>query len=423
MQTKQQIVTNGQELQTSDFNAVAAIAATVDDVVFSELLRVPAFGATVTGVVNGVYRGVMPFSSRGNAVGASSPQAGFVRPVTASGGVTLLPFRAVVGPRGSSDAAAFYRDIRTVLYDPGVLPLSTPIPASFAANNDPSHHTRWDLLYATVMVDADQAADTRYVKDPSTKLVSQQSIVTQVATTISISIQTGTPTLFPTFDAAPNDPVGGFVIPLAYVRIPYGFTTVSSILDSDICEIAVVCPRPGEALPCDQCSTTSGNLSTEQVNWGISGTRTTSFMPQSMSTGQESRFVPLDLLDASSANWNIQTTDVVDSSIDWRNRIFKVWASVNNNAAAKWAWDPTSASTTATPNNAAVDQCIVQMTAAMGNSSIFYLDHTVCSLINAGASVQLTVDNVSGNMKFSATGTPLAKVFIWIEASGQFPHR
>jgi hypothetical protein len=325
MEKRYQHTVNGQSVLTADLNVLGESSALADDRVFAELFRLaPYDGATIS-------RGVLPYGS-----GAVVAAAG------ASGSVSVRPFRALVGSRTAvaTDAKKNWRDIRSAI-GVGTTTLAQTVALAANATGNP----RWDLVYAAVAVDANSASITRKVKDPTTKAIAGQSLVTTLETVVTLGVVAGTAGASPAFPSLPADSGGTYYISLAHVRIPNGFGASSTVAAKDIDEVAPILPvstatgasslRPanqhnvigGVAISGAGTSTANGAL-----KWsGSSATRPGLYLPPSMS-GSESLIIEIDLGNASSANWSHQNADIVDNSRDWRNRFWRWHAHVGSGA-------------------------------------------------------------------------------------------
>ncbi len=319
--------TDGQELEQIDVNMIASEAALADDRTLAELLRLaPLNGSTVA-------KAIVPFGQKDD-VHATVERSG-----SADGKVRIRPFRAIIGSRTAvaTSAVDAWHDIRSGIYAAAT---STNLygELSFVANA--SGNARWDLVYASIAVEADGAVITRYVKDPSTGVVTAPSVARTKVNTVTVTKVTGTASATPAAPALPADGGGVYNIPLAYVRIPNGYTAASTIGVQDILSIE----------PIVQMSRVTGAMSFQPANyqnlvggttltttrfatWGSSGTRPGYIIPAGMG-GMEGIVVYIDLTSASSANWSHQNAGIVDNSRDWRNRFFFIMVSTASYAQA-----------------------------------------------------------------------------------------
>ena len=443
MEPQQQITLSGQELQAGDFNNVASEASHVDDYVLAELLRLaPEQGSNV------VTRGVLSFGTDGTAQGSSfdSSMNAVVRAtLSADGSVFIFPFRAVVGPRVDQTTAISLptlpnpqlnalRDVRSAIYCPNNTS-GFGFPKLALASNA-SGNPRWDLICALVSVDVNGVSTTRFVKPPSPSGASgvATSVIPQLITTVSIAVVNGTAAASPVFPAIPADTIGtSYYIPLAYVRVPNGFGGSATVAVTDICDAtpALGLYSSARAMPANGQFKAGGVVipTAVQQSWGATGTRPTAYAPPAIGMGP-TRFILLDLLSASSANWSHQNGSVVDNSTDWTLRWFKTIAYSNNVGKFSSEHPPPALPT---PGSGA--DCPSDMTSGLSGTPV-QLGHSmaangagVCGYwtpsmltMNSGAIVRLTVDT-SGRLIVGITGTPLCKLFVWLESSQPFSMR
>jgi hypothetical protein len=431
MEDKYVAAANGIELQTTDAELIAEVAALADDRLLAEILRITPYGGTV-------LKAVLPFAHLG-------AQGGIVEGNGASGQVKLNPFRAVVGPRtaAGTDAKKAWRDIRSVVYVGGATSLTGT--ANIAANA--SGNARIDLVYATVAVDANGASVTRYAKDPSTKVVTSSSVVRSKVTSVTIGVVTGTPGASPAVPATPADGGSSYVIPLAYVRVPNGFGAASTVAVQDILHVSPIVPLArslggGRSVrPANQNHKAEGSVLTAAriATWANGGTRPAYNVP-SECVGSETLLVALDLADASSANWSHPGNGtVIDDSRDWTSFYFKWTAFVRATTGVKFAGDKTAVLAdpllpqylTVIGTNAQVvpgfgQSLFKDLTATVADASAAVaLNNTNCTEITAVGTpvVYVYVDHAdSGKLKLHATANPLVKIWLVLEAFGPFPN-
>lgn len=432
MEKRYQHTVNGQSVLEDDLNVLGESSALADDRVFAELLRLaPYDGVTVS-------RGVLPYATDA-----------FVVPNGASGSVLVNPFRSFIGSRTAvaTDGKANLRDVRSTIAV-GAAALTQPVSISANASGDP----RWDLLYAAVAVDANSASVTRKVKDPTTKVIAGASLVTTLETTVELDLVVGTPGATPAFPTLPTDSGGIYYIAIAYVRVPDGFGAATTVLPQDINEVApvlslaramgVATVRPanqhhvagGTAISSAGTSTGNGVLAWD----GTAGARPGLYMPPSMN-GAEQIITILDLADASSANWSHQTGDVVDDSVDWRNRFFR-WAAqaADNDTPVPWKQGAGSTPVPAaivSPNPGVAmlgtwcDQ--IGLGQSFMNDDAIAATHAHVAVLAsagnvpntvmvAGTIIDLYVDLTTGKLHVKVTGVPRCSVFFWIEASAPY---
>lgn len=429
---------NGQQVQQQDFAGIGETSGLADDRVLAELLRLPPYTGTVA-------KGILPYGYAGATPGTVVPNG-------AAGSVLVNPFRAIVGARTAvgTDAQKAWRDIRSGLaVAAGDTSLTHTV--SLAANS--SGNPRWDLVYASVTVDTNGPSVVRKVKDPTTKVVTSQTVATYKVTSVTIDKVTGTASATPAYPATPTDAGGVYYIPLAYVRVPNGFNGTSTVDPHDINEVASIfglSPLMGgvNARPADGYFKTGGaaisGAGTSPVpgvgpfKWtGTAATKPALYFPPSM-RGEEVIWVPLDLNDASSANWSHQNGDIIDASIDWRNRIFDWMAYWNNSGIVKWDWSDARAGAgghdpSFSAHVGANQGFIHGFGASFHDDPTGGYGHAVdlwgsgsggnCPAYGVGVGVVLHADASTGALKVLITGTPACSLFIKLRASGQFANR
>ena len=416
MENRYQHTVNGQSVLQGDLNGLAEVAALADDRLIAELFRLQPFdGATVR-------KGILTHRH------AASGPAGLVATNGATGSVLVNPFRAVVGSRTAvaTDAKMNWRDLRSA-----IAVGSTTLAQTVALAANASGNTRWDLVYAAVAVDANAASVTRKVKDPTTKLVTSQSVVTQLATTVSIGVVAGTPAASPSWPAVPSDSGGVYYVPLAYVRVPDGFGAASTVITREIslqAPVLQISPASGAMSvgPADGQHTLT---SAQQAAFGLGNTRPSFFMPPDM-VGGSSLLVALDLLHPSSANWSHQDGGVVDSR-DWRDRLSRFTATVFF-GQPEWATYVVGISNFPGPAASATWNSSSGVIFGMGSTfNSGGVNARACNIygfsvseMDDGATVALYADHADGGkLKVSIIGTPGVFVFIWLDQSAPFSNR
>ncbi len=434
-EAKVQILTNGQEITTDDVNTLGEAAGFADDRVFAELLRMAPYTGTV-------LKGILPYSEDAPTGSGTDTFAddsfATVAPSGSSNGTLLVrPFRAFVGARTAegTDSKLSWRDVRSAIYLGSPTARNGTIQITTA---NASGQPRWDLLYAAVAVDQNTSAVTRYTKDPITGVITSPTAVVQLVTTVTLGTVTGTASATPARPSIPSDAAGVYYVPLAYVRIPTGYTVGSSIAVADIWTVAPVLalsrvtgastyrPANGQNAP------GVGNMTTTAQNtWASSGVQPKCYLP-STSVGSEKLLIALDLKDASSANWSLANYAIVDSSRNWRKRIFHSWAQ-SGVSTEVFAWlgavgMPGCAG--AVGSNKLFHQAgnSFQRTLQVGvggfagpNDGCVIFEATDSNLDfgNTGATVTLYVDLVDGSIRFwNHVAVPLAYLFVSMEAIG-----
>ncbi len=408
METKYVHDENGQEVTQDDLNLVADEAALADDRVLAELLRVrPYDGATIV-------KRVMPF--RYSDTGLSGVQDSIV--VGGTGGVDILPFRAIVGSRTAvaSDATANWRDIRSALHV-GTGQLHTHIDLA----SDTGGGARFDLIYAAVTVDQASGVD-RKVKDPATLVVSTQSVDSRVTTSVEVLALKGTEGAA-TKPSLPADAGNVYYVGLAYIRVAAGFVTgVTAVQPYDVWEW-VDCAAIAESTGAMSVRVADGNndpAGAVETNtaWTTAGVRPPAHLPSTM-VGGESIIIALDLTTGSASHAD---GDIIDASRDWRNRLFRFWATAKSaTASPTFAWEQ-SAATPMVPEAYAGTIIADVFTAGMGQSFTdakfaAYVDGTSMSELSGG--IAILVNSLGQLELYLPTTAPNAKVIIWLDASAQ----
>lgn len=427
MEPRFQLLNNGQEVQKDDFDLLGKVSGLADDRVFAELLRLAPFDGS------NVAKAILPYGSSASGTTATV-EAG-------TGAVTVHPFRALVGARTAEATSAIdcWRDIRSAIFVGTNMGGGESLTWSQTLTANASGSPRWDLVYAAVAVDANAASVSRYRKNPSTKVVSASSVVTQLVTTVTVGVVTGTPAATPSFPALPSDAAGVYYIPLAYVRVVNGFTGASVLNAKDINEVApvVTLHHQGAVRPADgnvDGAGVSTSSSTSQKWTGTTATQPKMYLQPSMAGG-ESLLVAIDLTDASSANWSHQDGAILDASRDWRRRLFRWQALVSTSSGGTPAWTTTSIGCpqggqphdlntddggvsmtlgfgasfqTTTPPSTPADPAIVQLTSGTN------VPNTV---MTAATAVSLRVDHSTGKLKLKVTGAPACWLLVWLDAT------
>lgn len=457
MQDRFLLLNNGQELQQADINLIAKEASLADDRVFAELLRLAPYNGSA------YAKAILPYTT---ALGPAATVA------PGTGAVTVSPFRAVVGSRTAvgTSASDNWQDVRSALFIGGL----TSLTASQAIAANASGNPRWDLIYAAVAADANGPSVTRYVKTPATKVVTANSVVGTLTTTVTLGVTPGTPGVAPAFPVLPADGGGTFYIALAYVRVINGFTGASVLGTRDIYEVAPVTTLArsagGGLRPADQQYILNGaaisGAGTSPTNgliaWPpIASQRAAAYVPPSM-VGSESLIIAIDLSAPASANWSHQNLALIDASRDWRNRVFRWSAAIGNAAAgqaANFPWTgnvnafgnllsptPVSSATVGTPGYssgtnqptyaAGLGSSAVTGGGAPQNQNVLMLAATgaaaatapalganiATNVMASGSRVAIYADPTTGALTLLIVGVPLVSIFIWLDASAPYPN-
>jgi hypothetical protein len=420
----------GQEIRQFDEALIASNAAQADDHVLAELLRL----APYTG---GAYaKAILPFTT-----------APTVIPNGATGSIAVNNFRGIVGTRTTAivDAGLNWNDIRS-----GIFARDKVGAASISLGTNASGSTKWVLVYVSATIDDNAVKLNRFAKSATTKVVTNQQIYVTYITSLALHIgaQVATPT---SLASLPADTATVINIPLAFVRLPNGFGAGSTVAAGDIYEVAPFVPisktiGAASLVPADQQNTPAGTvLSSTGFAWGTGGgVHPQGFIPPTMS-GAESLLVAMNLENAAAANWTHQSTQVVDASRDWSNRVFR-WFAYISRANLVFRSGPSTGD--APYADAAVTSTINTGTDAIiwGFGQSLKADGTVAldagapnqpivvnltagsnvgngdSPMNTGSKVGIYCDTADGNkLKMWNNGTsPHIAIFLWIDASGQF---
>ena len=411
-------------------------------------------GLAVSRVLQQLYE-MAPYDGSNVAKGVLARDGGIVIPDPAgagtlgdSGAILVKPFRALVGSRTTAGANHLEneRDVRSGLF--------------VGTNSDNSTHIemvgdpldtnpRIALVYATVTPDSPSTSVSRYMKDATSGVVSIVNVPTTLSTTVTVNVVYGTATGSPIAPTIPADSGGSYNIPLAYVWVPNfsastGFTLVHMV--EDIAPLLFASPGSSSV------SMRTARFNYDASLWAnslgtskglTSGGRQQTFIPRTMG-GVESIQLAIDVLSASSASWNIATGQVVDDTIDWRNRTFVINAcaqGASSPGSTTFAWGVANTDTTSTHNlvpcrlggSTAGAQSTVIMSQSMTNDSvggigvtgplIAVLDNSRMSSVDVGGYLALWVDPSTGALKVAVSGTPKVMYYIWVQASGQMSNR
>jgi len=428
-ESKRQILNNGQAANIEDLNAGWETAALADDRVLAELLRMPPYGSDTTNV----FKSVMPHvvAKNGSSTVAS---AGIVQPSgSADAKIRVYPFRMLVGTRAaaSAGAKANWRDIRSGLFVGNTAGDATTIYSEATLTANSSGNPRWDMVYATMTINANASAVTRKLKSPTTGAVTTTSTVVEVTQNIAVTVQAGTPGATPAFAALPADTATTFNVLLGYVRVPNGFGAASTVATNQIVEGGVngaYAPAPlstatgaGVMFPAGINGVLVG--STALNAWGSAGTRPETYLPAHM-MGFEA--MPI-LVDASTPVHTNGT--VIDNLRNWRNRYFMAVVTVTNSGtfasqnpgAGAWPIGEGGAARNATfvGQSFVNDATLVASTATVADIN---QANVFTTLMAASSRVGLYV-NASGQLLWYANGTPSGcKFMIWLFATAQMPN-
>lgn len=441
---------DGQELAQADVNTILGPLGLMDDRVFAEFLRMPPFDGT------NVYKSIFPLGGQaveGSLGGTAVNNAAVQSSGTANGSIVVSTFRCVIGSRTAlgTSVLANYRDIRTGLF-------VGPTFSYLLANNS-SGFPRYDLVYATLTVDTATGSQTRRIKNPTTGVVTSGPETTFLANPVTVAVVTGTGAATPLIPALPADVGGAYNVALAAVLVPNGFTSGTQVVQQGIRDLVGdknltngngqtmigMSPTAGVLTGPVMASGNNDRAGTYASNfpWGTTPatSRSPVFLPPSM-IGGVSCIACVDDTNASPSHAN---GSIVDDTIDWRRRIFKIVAQATGNQPGaityKWSMDPTLG---AAPNSGApylygngasgagsLAQVVTQMGNSMsvdgflasGGSSIYNSFTANYAAMAAASSIGLYVTAADGVLRWfvGATHSGLKWTF-WIEATQPFPN-
>jgi len=351
VEPKTKLTVEGQELPQSDLNAIAEVAAYADDRVLWELLRL---------VPDPSGRAVLPFGLRNGQPLTGLTSAAMVQGGTSDRKVKVMPFRAIVRPTAFAGQIELLRALRSA-YCVGTSTAWQSVTVN--TNSDPSN-ARWTLLYAAVTPDLGTAPVSRFVKDPTTAVVTSEDISVSLTTQVALGTVDGTTSATPTKPAIPADAGGTFYIALAYLWVPASFGASSAVQDGYIYEVmpaAAVAAATGAAsfAPANHQYKVGGTVDSRQGG-DATTRRAQAYVPPTM-LGVEERLVALELVaTVGNPHASHNDGDVVDDSTDWRGRLFQWTAWVGPSASGNLA--------TSTPSHAGSPLANLFPTAVGGSS-------------------------------------------------------
>jgi hypothetical protein len=403
---------NGIQVTLDDLNSMGENGALADDRVFAELLRMPPMAGS------NVSRGILT-ATHGGAL---------VAPNGATGSVLVAPFRAFIGSRTAeaTDPKLSYRDARSQLAVGAGATRGQVV--SFAANA--SGQPRWDLVYAMIEPDEWDASLVRKVKSPATKVVSGAASLIYKNTNVILGTVAGTAAAFPTTPAAPADTSTEFYIPLAYVRVPNGFGSGSTVSELDIAVIA----------PCLALATATGAASFRVANahhaiggsmhptvdsWGANNAAKPAMWIGSNLVGEETIMVAMNLATGSET---IASGGIIDDSRDWRGRICR-WQALVTDVAAPFAFAFEGAGGGGYPAGTDLPNLINEWVVAHGMGStagapvstgrVARLNGDRMNFLTNGSFVYLDHDS-SGRLVVTYSGGPAARVIFFLTFTPRF---
>lgn len=404
MDKKYQIPIDGQAVTRSDMNAVFAQAATGPDNGLS--LAQQPLDYVGSGLVK---RGVLP--PRG--LPGATPQA-LVYPTPAGFGVTVSRHTIGIGP--------------FVATDNKIVTVAVPSTAVVFAAGSGGANPRYDLVYATVYLNVPDTTTTRKTKGIGSKVVSSASVSPSVSNTVTINVLKGTEASTPVQPFLPADPVGGYNVPLAYVRFVGTYDPASTVtVGGDIMEIADVYTSHDRPQVIDVLSNFPGVLITSNGAAKASDPRRKGFVPKIISGGAETRDFFLRLASSGGDTAGMPNGLVLDSSVDWRKRTF--WGHVQIVSSSDYPWiadgPPRSVSVGGYDYNFPImtNSFNVYYNADSQNDfTIFRLDHSGASGLGVSDFFEIAVRSTTGNLILKTNGLWATQTTVagWFRASGQF---
>jgi len=429
-----QLTLNGQEVQQGDFNLLGETSALADDRVLAELFRLKYGSATP-------QKSILPFGVVGNFDDLGTDSTALVHGSNAADAkIRVMPFRAVLGSTTLVGASPLenVRGIRSGIFSgngAGTVYQSITLGANASGN------PRWDLVYAAITPNVDEAGVNRYVKDPSTEVISVQSVVVTKKTAVTVAVSQGTPAASPTRPALPADAAGTYYIALAYIYVANGFTSGTQVTRGLIHEVAPCITLNsavgGAALePANQQHKIPGTVDTNQSGALAATLRTGAYIPPTM-LGEAKRIIliqnglaPLSHLDG----------DVVDNSIDWRFRYFKSFVQVLAGSSTNDAFASDRAATGTIRAGSTVNrvpgthtmwvpgQSFYSDGAALpinpgdsNGAALLVTDSNLSQMSSGGSGVlMLYVRNTDGALILKKTSAAVYQMIIWLEATGMY---
>lgn len=404
----------GQQVTREDIDTLGESAALADDKVFAEI-----FG------LGNLEKAVL---CRRNLITISNA----TEPAT----ISVAPFRALVGSRGleSADPRAFHVDARSaVCVGSTTAATSIVLPAPPDAIG-PDEKYRWDLIYATLTVDATGPTDIRKVKDPTTAVVAASTVPEFYRATCTVSVLQGVQAVSPASPALPSlpaDTATTFYIPLAYV----GRRNTTSVFYVDqIYEVAPMAKFQNQAGgPVNSAFTAGGSyLTTSRLNdWPKDVNRPRAYLPPSFGSKLETVVFACN---TRSGGAQTHTSGQIIDTRDWRNRVVRWFASVRTATTDnhRFAWEQKVHTQRPVPwgGDAVLDMAnptSSEFICGMGetfttNPGTGLEDPIVASILYGGAQVAvIRCDRTTGNLKVEFLPTNAIFV-IWMDFTNPYPN-
>jgi hypothetical protein len=408
------ITHNGQQVITSDLDIIGEGAGLADDRVLHELLRMPpAVGSVVS-------KGVLPGTHGTALVDANG----------ATGSVLVQPFRAVIGARiaEATNPKESYRGSRSGI----VVGNATTRAQAVVLSPNASGQPRWDLVYAVVQPDQNDAGTVIKRKDPSTHQILATLTPKTKSTLATLGVISGVPLALPSAPALPTDTTTEFYVPIAFVRVPNGFTSGSTVAKADIATVA----------PCLALATATGAGSFRVANahnkvggamissaafgaWGASGAaKPVSWIP-SNAVGENTIMVAANL---GSGVETIASGGIIDDSRDWRNLICR-WSAMVTSPGASFEFAYEAPGGGAFPTAAGYPADLASWVAVHGFGStaaapgstgrVLKLDGDRMTFMTNGTFIYIDHDS-QGRLVLTYTGSPGCRFLAFLTFVGPF---
>jgi hypothetical protein len=386
---QQFITTPGREVTVTDINKISANAALAGDHLLNALLRV--------GSDRGIVK-IDPYAAAGPLIAITGH---------ADAGVNVSPFLAVVS---QAVAGALGVDsLRSAL--------SVLTNLSFA----PATLNRWDLIYARIDTVVPDAIVPRYAKTSTSPAVAT-NISATISTTVIVSGVRGVEATNPTRPALPADSGNSFYILLGYVFLPagHGLTSTLTVLQIQESAHCLTLSAAAGVASLRPASINSDPLRLSAEPWTVATGRPKSFVPSTM-IGGESRLIALHLATAPDTTLAFGV-NVLDDSIDWRNRVFRIQFLDNNLSIVDLPW--TNAGTQDLSYVVSSNKTLLASSFHSDTAAGFpLLTLTIANAPNmaSGSRVRIWVDSATGVLKASYDApTAGCSIVLWLEASARF---
>lgn len=429
---------SGQEVQLTDLDLIGTTSGLADDHVLADMLRL----APYTG--SNYAKAILPTGYRSQSAPATVQTSG-----SANGSIVVNPFRAIVGsrntvatpPTGLSDdsaALANWRDIRSGVF----VGSATILAKTIALSPNSSGFSRWDLVYASISVDADGPTVNRRVKNPTTGIIGVQTVPAYLYSPVTVAVVTGTPgssdsppnAVIPTL---PADGAGSYNIPLAYIAVANGFGSTTTVANSEVRSTCLGATtefmdiKAGiKAKSCNGCNDQGAAFASggsASFAWNPAHVPTSAYprpgpwLPPDM-VGGGVFLAEIDNTSATTTAWSTVNLGLVDNSIDWRGRFFRVTGTFGGN---KFGNDPTATVGATTPSGSGSATTTVSLGNSMIADGVFASGYSAVwnATIGGSYTVALVVNQTTGNLVWinNASGAS-DRFFFWIECSAQFPN-